>query len=322
MESGALPKEMQDALAKFSATADEILKSFLMTIEARPTPEIIYHYTNDIGLRGILETGQIWLSDIFCLNDPSELRHGVSLAVDVLSSKADRGPPESKIFARHFSEFYERGMQGTAHYFVCSFSLDGNDLGQWRAYADNGRGYAIGFDGNALEEIFTKAHGVAIENNCTFHVTYDDEALVSIYRQVIDSMFDLISLPRGMSLDSAMLNAYMKELSIALSLPVLRAALFFKHNAYSPESEFRFLQMFRGDIPAPDVKCRHRPYEMVKYREFAWSGVRPEMLKRIVVGPAADHLKAGRFARDSLDAFNAGDVEITNSDIPYRAIPA
>lgn len=317
-----LPQEMQDALANFDATSGAFLNSFLATVEERKPPDIIYHYTNDVGLRGILESGQIWLSDIFYLNDPSELRHGVSLAVDILTRKAESGPPESKVFAQDFKAFFEGGMQETAHYFVCSFSLDGNDLGQWRAYADNGRGYALGFDANLLEGIFTKPNGIVSENNSTFHVTYDDDGqLAFIHDKVIDSMFKLISLPRGKNLDSAIIHTYLKHLSISLSLVVLRAALFFKHKAYKQESEFRFLQMFRRDLPAPDVKCRHRSYELVKYREFAWGRLQPGMLKRIVVGPAADRAKAGRFATDCLDAFHpGGDIEIAHSGIPYRAI--
>lgn len=54
-----IPQDMQDALTKFYATADGIVKSFLETVESQEPPEIIYHYTNDVGLRGILETGQL-----------------------------------------------------------------------------------------------------------------------------------------------------------------------------------------------------------------------------------------------------------------------
>lgn len=318
-----IPQEMQAALATFATTSESFLDNFLASVAERKAPGIIYHYTNDIGLRGILETGQIWLSDIFNLNDPSELRHGVSLAVDILARKAESGPPESKKFARHFTEFFESGMQKTAHYFVCSFSVDGNDLGQWRAYADNGRGYALGFDANALEGVFTKPNGIVADNNSTFHVTYDDDGLAIIQGKIIDSMFELISLPRGNKLDSAIINACMKSISIYLSIAVLRAALFFKHQAYKQESEFRFFQMFPGDQPAPDVKRRTRPYELVKYREFTWRGSPSGILRRIVVGPAADRVKASRFAMDCLEQFHPsqqGDVEITYSDIPYRAI--
>jgi hypothetical protein len=151
MEFQMLPQVMRNALTQFDATSASLLNSFLSTVEEQKIPDIIYHYTNDVGLRGIMETGLIWLSDIFYLNDPSELRHGVSLAVDILNRKSESGPPESKVFAKHFTDFFQSGMQETAHYFVCSFSLDDNDLGQWRAYADNGRGYAIGFDAKVLE---------------------------------------------------------------------------------------------------------------------------------------------------------------------------
>jgi hypothetical protein len=108
-------------------------------------------------LKGILETGEIWLTDIFSLNDPSELRHGLSHALKILNTKAATGPPESKIFAKDFGAFTQQGgIQRSAHYFMCSFSSCGDDLGQWRAYADNGRGYALGFDGKGLEKAFDK----------------------------------------------------------------------------------------------------------------------------------------------------------------------
>lgn len=315
-----IPQDMDDALTKFDATAEKIVKSFLDTIESREPPEIIYHYTNDVGLRGILETGQLWLSDIFNLNDPSELSHGFSHAVNILNDKAAKGPPESQVFAKHFAAFHQGGMQGSAHYFVCSFSADGNDLGQWRAYADNGRGYALGFDAKALEDVFTNENGVAIPNNSTFPVTYKDVVLAELHRQMIDSMFDLISLPHGKNLESASLHAYMKELSVTLSVHVLRAALFFKHEAYRNESEYRFLQIHRADVPPPEVKRRYRSYELVKYREFDWKRLQAGALKQIVVGPAADPAKATRFAKDCLAACNVGNVEVVCSGIPYRAI--
>ena len=62
MENTKIPQDMKDALTTFDATAEGIVKSFLQTVEAQEPPAIIYHYTNDVGLRGILETGQLWLS--------------------------------------------------------------------------------------------------------------------------------------------------------------------------------------------------------------------------------------------------------------------
>jgi len=86
-----------------------------------------FHYTNMAGLTAIINSQQIWLTSIFHLNDPSELGHGADIALAILNSEADRGDHVVKAFcAQTF------------------FSRRGDDLGQWRAYADNSRGVAIG----------------------------------------------------------------------------------------------------------------------------------------------------------------------------------
>jgi len=315
MESTEIPKHLTDALTEYDRIADGIIKSFSKTIDLQETPEIIYHYTTDVGLKGILESGQLWLTDIFYLNDPSEVSHGVSYAFDILKSKAEQGPTESQIFAKLFGNFLQEGIQRCAHYFVCCFSSNGNDLGQWRAYADDGCGYALGFDTKGLEGSFATVDKVPA---ATFPVTYDDAELERIQRQLVENMFGLISLPFAENLTRSVINDYMHNLSVNLSVHVVQAALFFKHAAYDNEKEYRFMQLFRGDVPAPEVKRRLRRYELIKYREFNWRHLCPGALKRIVVGPAADRSKAHRFATDCLAAFHTGDIEIECSKIPYR----
>jgi hypothetical protein len=321
MDKSGMPQDMQVALRDFDAAAGEIVKSFARTVESQGAPGVIYHYTNDAGLRGILETGRLWLSDIFSLNDPSELRHGLSYGVNILNGKAEDGPPEAKLFAKQFARFHESGVERSAHFFVLSFSEDGDDLGQWRAYADNGRGYALGFSGKALENAFINNKGVLIQNNSTYRVSYDaDDVLADLHRQIIDNVFDRISLPQGRQMDAGAIQTYMVELSSLLSVHIMFAALFFKHKAYKNEKEFRFLQLYRADVLPPDVKRRYRSYELVKYREFDWRCVDAGTLERIVVGPAADRKKGPRFAEECLAAFGCGGAEITPSTIPYRAV--
>ena len=41
--------------------------------------------------------------------------------------------------------FQQSNIEKTLEFFIASFSRDRDDLGQWRAYADDGRGFAIGF---------------------------------------------------------------------------------------------------------------------------------------------------------------------------------
>lgn len=105
---------------------------------------MLHHYTNAAGLQGILASGHIWLSDTFRMNDPSEVEHGFSIATERLSNCATATRPETEYFARGFEAFLSQGgVKASGHFFSASFSGDGDDLGQWRAYGDNGRGFAL-----------------------------------------------------------------------------------------------------------------------------------------------------------------------------------
>lgn len=319
-KGAAIPQEMADELGKFSDESGHINDTIVNDlVSKRELPPVIYHYTNDLGLRGILKTGIFWLTDIFNLNDPSELRHGFSHAINALNNKAATGPPESKFFAEQFEAFdLQKGIQNTAHYFVCSFSSCGDDLGQWRAYADNGRGYALGFDAKVIEDAFMKEGKTRSLDNATFHVIYNDRRLAEIQRQLIERMFHLISLPHGRNLGRDALKQYIVKLLVLLTCHALYPTLYFKHEAYSNEKEYRFLQIHPADRP-PDVKFRSRSYSLVRYREFDWRTLAAKALKEIIVGPAADKEKASQFARECLREFNTTHTKLTYSGIPYRA---
>jgi hypothetical protein len=282
----------------------------------REIPPVIYHYTNDLGLRGILQEGKFWLTDIFNLNDPSELKHGISLLIKAFDDKIDTGHQECKYFAEWFKALVlGKGIQWTADYFVCSFSLCGDELGQWRAYADNGRGFALGFDTNILEDAFMddgKTHNL---DNGTFPVIYNDKQLAEIQIDLVERLLRHIPL-RCMKVLNR--DAFFEKLLFPLTHHSLYPTLHFKHEAYSNEKEYRFLQILPA-VPPSEVKLRSRPYSLVRYREFDWRSVVAKALKKIVVGPAADKEKASHFAQDCLRAFHTESVELIYSGIPYRA---
>jgi hypothetical protein len=89
-------------------------------------------------------------------------------------------------------------------------SETGDDLGQWRAYTDNGRGYALGFGPQALEAAFIRQRGAPIQE--AFPVTYNYAVLTDIQRSIIEKMFDLISLPRGKGLADDAIKGYVTQL--------------------------------------------------------------------------------------------------------------
>jgi Protein of unknown function (DUF2971) len=180
--SDVLPADMANTIREFWASAQTIVNSYHEKLVEQPPPKLIYHYTDDKGLYGILSTGKIRFTDIFRLNDPSELKHGVGQAVNLLKQMAENAPREVQEFSEPLASFLNSNLEGIANLFVCSFSTADDELGQWRAYADDGRGYALGFDAASLERAFGKSDA---KHHSTFPVNYEEAELHSLHKRVL-----------------------------------------------------------------------------------------------------------------------------------------
>jgi len=315
-----LPADFQAAVDAADKQCEGIVEHFVRRIEARAAPDLIHHYTDGPGLFGILTGGRLRLTDIFGLNDPSELRHGIQVAISALSEATQNGHPAGKIFSQRFREIMTGHIEAVAHFFVGCFSRNGDELGQWRAYGDDGRGFAICFEGKALENHFTRLQGQLDPHNSTFPITYDDSTLLKIQRELADAIVANIAMPAGRGLDALVINQFMKELSRRLSLHVVRTCIFFKHEGYRSEEEFRFLNLRRIDAELSDVKRRARNTSLIRFTEFPWEGAPPPIIHKITIGPAANYEKAKEFVKQcALEAnLPIEDDQILRSTIPYR----
>jgi hypothetical protein len=135
-------------------------------------PEVIYHYTNSVGLLGILSSQELWLGDIEFMNDAEELAYARPALVAELEAKADALWPAD---ARDTGETAEQNRAGmlrmirdfltrasaTYHAYAACFCEDSDLLSQWRGYAGEG-GYAIGFRTAALASMAERESGGVI----------------------------------------------------------------------------------------------------------------------------------------------------------------
>ena len=127
-------------IAKHTSPDDKRLKAFraecsayvgeiYAQIEKGPGPGKIYHYTDLGGLEGIIQHGTIRLTDIFCLNDPKELRHGMDYAFSALQEEISRNTnPMLPTFSYKFSKDLSEGMEDVGRFFVTAFSPRGDHL--------------------------------------------------------------------------------------------------------------------------------------------------------------------------------------------------
>ena len=174
----------------------------------------IYHYTSADSALKILKSGKLWFTERAHLNDPSEIQFGIKIAARIAEELAS---PKIAHWLSHLRTRFEEPHA----YYIASFSVDDNSLPQWRAYANDGRGIALGFSPNAFDQDhpdFTILSGVPT----TFLVRYDEAQLECFQRQLI---LPVLKLAENGALDS--------EIQTYLAFYVILNSLQFKHPAHS-----------------------------------------------------------------------------------------
>jgi hypothetical protein len=115
-------------------------------IRPEVTEGTLYHYCSAQSLISILKNRTIRFSDVTLLNDREEAEWGYRVfqqAAELLLKPEThfRAPPQ---FFAEIQRLWLSFSMGTRHFVAC-FSADGDSLSQWRAYAEDGKGYSIGF---------------------------------------------------------------------------------------------------------------------------------------------------------------------------------
>ncbi len=193
--------------------------------------ELLYHYTTPEGLVGIVRDGALWASDLFYLNDHSELKRGIDKARDrfaaLLQENADTAEQERLTWLIH--DMRRLGSVDSMHVFACSFSLDPDSLSQWRAYCRGG-GFAIGFP---LEQLKETASAQAFElRECVYEDAEHDRV---INRIVLDCLDRVSEVKSSRDWDDRARFKVSGELHWA----IMQSAPFCKDQSFAVEREYR-----------------------------------------------------------------------------------
>lgn len=111
--------------------------------------ESLFHYCSEAGFWGIFTSLTLWLSSVWAMNDADELWWGRKAVGLVLGRNAETFPPEFRDFI--LSSLAKPDLHTLP--LVTSFSRNGDLLSQWRAYADDGTGFAIKFNPKVIHKM-------------------------------------------------------------------------------------------------------------------------------------------------------------------------
>jgi len=285
--------------------------------ETKSIPDCVYHYCSVRALHGIVTSGRFRLGNVFFMNDYMEVEWFKQICRSILEENRDRitktthtvhSPPavsagggvtsssssSSSISIAH-ARFYDRLMielskRAFDHVYCGCFSEVSDDLSQWRGYADDGRGVALGVNLQQIIDANKQARaptdeGLVLEAN---PVEYVEKIHRKHATEIIIPMAE--SLPAGEAVEGIAQAAF----AFARLRPL---APRFKNPKFTGEREIRLVShdtqfsnfvekaeynpVRLGMLPS-DVRFYERKGKLVPFVEVT---IPPEAVREVWVGP-------------------------------------
>lgn len=243
--------------------------------------EIFYHYCSVDVLLSILKNDVLRLSDIEKSNDYSEKKWMMNKIkkefIDIVNQEKLVSKKENLI--EGFSHNVEK-FDILSNVYASCFSTDGDLLSQWRAYAQDGYGVAIGFSGELLKKVNEYDYGIKFSP-----IIYDLEKQKEYGLAQAKKIFDLMLT--GDFLFHAMSEVFEND---------LESLCYYKNPAFSEEREWRLCisvspecrrdaKAYYDPFVMSEIKLYSNQREIVTYLELDYSEVKNEVVKEIILGP-------------------------------------
>lgn len=278
----------------------------------------IYHYTDAAGAVGILSKKQLWLTDILTTNDYSELTYSLDHTKNIINDKVKSiGDKDhmTKLILEKLEESILNTFKKFDFYAAC-FSKSQDKLSQWRAYARDGLGFAIGL--KVTEESYSREPPKNPADDVkVIPVKYSEEMLRDTLTKEVESTINVLKDKDFITLIN---REDRRERALIILLTTVAAAMItegilYKHPDFEEENEVRVLLMdttanlessihvrSSGDRLTPYIPCNLENHFLVE---------------SVTVGPTAREDSVGAI-ESLLKASGLDTVSVGRSRIPYR----
>ena len=270
--------------------------------------DLIYHYCDSNAFFAICINRKLWMNDLHSMDDFMELHWGYSIWEQSANTRIEK---YGKEFLDEIDEvIHFSGFQSLL--LANCFSTDKDVLSQWRAYADDGKGYVIGFNAKELLGLPIRA----------LQVLYDKEQQIKEATATIDALYQLKQE------DSNEFKTFCNVFGYDLSA--------FKNPAFIEEKEIRLIHLldfkknndfmklvdkggiyFGEDRKGEEIKFRIKQDIPTPYIELDFSNnnkINP--IKEVVIGPKNEVMKTA--IRIFLETIGIEKIEINKSNASYR----
>ncbi|MCI6939857.1 DUF2971 domain-containing protein [Desulfovibrio piger] len=263
--------------------------------------KVIYHYCSANTFKLILESKKMFLSDVGTMNDTLEGEWYKNILYNEIL-KCGRNDIDDIIISIN---------NNLVNKYICCFSEGGDILSQWRAYADDGRGFSIGFDIDMM----------SIPNQLPMNSIYIDHT-IGIFNVIYD-----IDIQKKMIKDG--LDYIFNKDRISGTASIARYSTIFKNPAFKEEREWRIIHTplitynqkdkFDFSVMSGVSECNFRITKFGLSPYFVWdfSKLTPSPIKEIVIGP--QNMTKEDVLRFFLFKLGITYVDIRRSEASYRS---
>ncbi|WP_433875220.1 DUF2971 domain-containing protein [Sinomonas atrocyanea] len=283
-----------------------------------PVPSKVSHYTNLDALKGIVTGHVLWASDVYSMNDPSEIRHGFAVLKRVwCEERATSAEPVWLI------EYVDRLLDPERLHtlfnsiYVLSACRKGDNLTQWRTYSGTD-GWSIGLD--TKRPLISKIDDHELEEGhfvvgaSWARVVYKEEQQRLLCRISIQNLMRAIrSEADGEAIPSARTENFRFQILMLLAS--------MKNPHYGDEREYRSIVAARDVVPKQ--RSSRRDDGKVRYLHVAGTTGGPNFefghlpIVELRAGPTTSRQDLTE-VRELLDATGYQSVHVLSSEIPWR----
>lgn len=293
-------------------------------------PEVLYHYTTREGLLGICEHKKLWATSIRHLNDAAEFTYAFGVLRQALIEAAHDHRPDVVATVKLLEKDLDTTRLETRFAFtepeqltfVASFSEQGDQLSQWRAYG-SGAGYSLGFRREALETIARqegfelvrcsydrkqhRAEAQALAGEVVFRVI---ERIPERARATVPPAADRV--PPAIAPDFFAVHHYMLD-------ELERLAPRWKHHSFEEENEWRLVSRQPQKILFRAGRSVIVPYTTIKldHPRLHTQGMLA-VLAEVYIGPSDEQELAAASAMQVLSAYRIACPSLIGSATPLR----
>lgn len=148
--------------------------------------DVLYHYCDAEAFMAICNYKTLRFSDLFGMNDSLEIHWGYDVWRTVATKLINSGKITHDFADKVDEAFHYSGGYGILT--ATCFSLEGDVLSQWRAYADDGKGFVIGFSAKELKKMKI-ARPLVIQYDEQAQINELEDAVYKLYQTEVTNKF-------------------------------------------------------------------------------------------------------------------------------------